>query len=627
MPIFARLFFAGALTLSLGSVGATALLDPAHDYHSNANTHEFRVTHADLALDVDFDARRLSGTVDLTVERLAPESTHLILDTRDLVIREVWIVAGTDMQPCRFSLGVRDPILGSPLDVEMPVAAAGASQIIRISYQTSPDASGLQWLTPAQTAGKRHPFLLTQSEAIHARSWIPLQDTPQVRLTYSATVHTPADLRALMSATNDPQAPRNGWYRFDMPQPIPSYLIALAVGDLEFRRIGPRTGVYADPSLVVAAAREFEDVESMVHTGESLFGPYRWGRYDILVLPPAFPYGGMENPRLTFITPGLIAGDKSLVSVIAHELAHSWSGNLVTNATWRDVWLNEGFTVFLESKIMRAVYGDERAAMEDVLGLHRLQEDFAQLPPEDQRLAIDFRGRDPDDLFSDVPYEKGRLFLAYLESRFGTDAFTAFLHGYFDRFAFQSRTQEQFISYLKETLVAANPSAVSAAEIDRWLNDPGLPPGAVLPSSDLLERVDAQRSGWLAGRTAAAAIATRGWSTQEWVRLIENMPATAPVARIAELDAAFHLSFSHNAEIEAAWLRQVVIHKYPPALAQLQDYLSTHGRIRHIKPLYEELIKSEWGREFARRVYPRVRESYHPILQGIVDGILKSAPG
>jgi aminopeptidase N len=278
-----------------------------------------------------------------------------VLDTRDLDIQKAESSRdGSSWANALFSLAPPDKILGSALSITLPDDATR----VRISYTTRPQASGLQWLDPPQTAGKKDPFLFTQSEAIHARSWIPLQDSPQVRITYRAHVRTPKNLMAVMSANNDLKAARDGDYEFEMPQPIPSYLIALAVGDLFFAPISPRTGIWAEPPVVGKAAREFADLEAMIRAAEELFGPYHWDRYDVLVLPPSFPFGGMENPRLTFATPTVLAGDKSLVALVAHELAHSWAGNLVTNATWRDFWLNEGFTVYLERRIVEKVFGD-----------------------------------------------------------------------------------------------------------------------------------------------------------------------------------------------------------------------------------------------------------------------------
>ena len=377
------------------SSSATHALVANKDYHSYGNPDEVKVNHLILDLNVDFEKKVLKGSVELQFKRIQPEAKNLILDTRDLTITQVTANGKT----LDYQLAAADPVLGSALTITLPEQ----TDSVTVEYHTSPEASGLQWLTPAQTAGKQQPFLFTQAQAIHARSFIPLQDSPQVRVTYEATLHTPPQLLAVMSAANDPNTPRDGEYHFNMPQAIPSYLIAIAVGDLHFKAMGERTGVYAESSILDAAAAEFADTESMLIATENAFGPYSWDRYDLLILPPSFPFGGMENPRLSFITPTVIAGDKSLVSLIAHELAHSWSGNTVTNATWRDLWLNEGFTTYLTYRIMEMVYGEKRFAMEAVLGRQDLQADIDTLPADDEILAIGLRGRDPDAVFSKIP--------------------------------------------------------------------------------------------------------------------------------------------------------------------------------------------------------------------------------
>jgi hypothetical protein len=419
--------------------------------------------------------------------------------------------------------------------------------------------------------------------------------------------------------------PADGWFTFRMPQAIPSYLIALAVGRLEYRELGPRTAIYAEPPRVDAAAREFADTEAMLEACERLFGPYRWERYDMLVLPPAFPYGGMENPRLTFLTPTIIAGDRSLVALIAHELAHSWSGNLVTNATWRDFWLNEGFTVFLERRIVEALYGERRRAMEDVLGLQSLRRDLAALPPRDQILAIDLRGRDPDDGFSEVPYEKGRLFLGWLEARVGREALERFLRGYFDAFAFRSVTTEQFIDYLERELLAARPGAVSRVELDAWVHAPGLPDFAVLPQSEAFAPIDAARAAFVAGRLAAADLPAQSWTPFEWLHFLDNLPARLNLDQLAALDARFGLTAAGNAEIAHSWLRVAIRAGYEPARPRLVEYLTTVGRRKLIKPLYEELMRTPQGARLAREIYAQARSGYHPIVTATLDPIVAAA--
>jgi leukotriene-A4 hydrolase len=594
------------------------------DSHSYTNAGAFRTTHLSLDLRTDFERRELVGSVALSLDRLDPKARELVLDTRDLSIERVELVAPAQ-QALTFRLGAKDPILGAPLHIDMP-SAAGAKPVVRISYRTSPGASGLQWVEPSQAAGKKHPFLYSQSQAVHARSWIPLQDTPAIRITYDARIRTPRELLAVMSADNDPNTPRDGDYSFRMPQPVPSYLLALAVGDLAFLSIGPRTGVYAEPATVSAAHEEFRDVESMLRTCESLFGPYRWGRYDLLVLPPSFMWGGMENPRLSFITPALIAGDRSLVAVIAHELAHSWSGNLVTNANWESIWLNEGFTTYLERRIVEALYGTDRRAMEDVLGLQSLQRDMADLKSQGDedltRLAIDLRGRDPDDGFSDVAYEKGRLFVGFLESRLGRERLDAFLREYFSHFAFQSLSTEQFLDYLNEKVLSRPDAKVTPAEVKAWMNEPGLPATAVLPQSDAFAKVDAEREAWLAGTRSAVQLNTKGWTTHQWLHFLDNLPADIPAQRLEELDRAWKLNTATNSEIAFSWLRNVIRAGYSPGYPRLEQYLTSLGRRKVVKPLYEELMKTEQGAALARRIYAKARSFYQIPLAEQLDRIV-----
>jgi leukotriene-A4 hydrolase len=606
------------------------------DYHSFANVEQFRVTHLELDLRVDSDARVLRGVVGLLVKRLDPGATQLILDTRDLTVTEVTekaqgVLGATSKtettwvgRPYHFER--KDPILGQALVIELPPSKR-TTELIRIDYETSPIAPGLQWVAAAETAGRRQPFLFTQSEPIGTRSWIPLQDTPQVRVTYTATIHTSSDVLAVMSAKGDPNglgrpAKRNGEYAFVMPDAVPSYLIALAVGDLAFKATGPRTGVYADKSVIKAAAAEFADAESMIEAAEKLLGPYRWDRFDILVMPPSFPAGGMENPRLSFVTPTAIAGDKSLVSVIARELGASWSGNLVTNATWRDVWLNEGFSGYLESRIMNSVYGEGREMMERVLGLRALREDLATRNPKDQWLAIDLRDRDPEEAFGSVPYEKGRLFLTYLDVKFGRERFDAFLRGYFDHFSSKSVTSEQFVSYLQENLLDRFPGIVARDQVMGWAFGSGIPPDAVLPSSAALAAVDAARAAWAGGAIAAKKLDSRAWVAQQWMYFLDDMPALLTTAQIAELDQTFGFARGANAEIVQRWLLLAIRHQYQPGFARLEEYLKTIGRRQLIAPLYREMMKTPAGATQARRVYALARPHYHPSAVAAIDAIV-----
>ena len=618
--------FLAAVILS----GPPAWAGGVEDSDSFATVDQFRVTHIALDLSVDFPSRVLRGSGGLEIKRLDPRAEQLVLDTRGLIIGEVSqlstdIVGQTSKsEPIwvsrPFSLGKADPILGSPLIIELPPSRA-ATVTLKIDYETTPGAAALQWVTPAQNAGRKQPFMFTQSEPINARSWIPLQDTPLVRVTYRAVIHTPDGVVAVMSAPNNPNAKRSGDYFFEMTRAIPSYLIALAVGDLKFKSTGPRTGVYAERSGVAAAAAEFSDTEAMIVAAEKIAGPYRWVRQDILVLPPSFPLGGMENPGLSFVTPTAVAGDKSQVSLIAHELSHSWPGNLVGNATWRDLWLNEGFSAYLESRIMQAVYGERRATLEDVLDLAALRAEMAVLAPTDQALVTDPAGRDPADAFNGITCEKGRLFFDYLDAKFGRERFDAFIHGYFEHFAFQGITTEQFLAYLRDNLLDRNPGAASYAQIDAWVGGPGLPPDAVLPAATAFDRIDSARAEWLAGKVPPAKLDTRDWAPEEWLYFLDGMPALG-AAQLAGLDAAFGFSHSRNAQIEHSWFMQTIRDDYRPAYAPLQIYLKSTGRRKLILPLYQALMRTQSGAEFARRVYSQARPGYHPVTASSIDAIV-----
>ncbi|MBV9507910.1 MAG: M1 family metallopeptidase [Acidobacteriia bacterium] len=557
------------------------------DIHSWSRPDEVQVRHLELDLDVHFDRKILTGAATLHFDPTShPE---LVLDTRDLEIHSVENAAG-------FEVGARDPILGAPLRIRL---TPGCSWV-RVNYSTSPNASGLQWLDPAQTAGKRMPFLYTQSQAIHARSWIPLQDSPAVRITFEGRVRTSNGLSAVMAA-------ERAGNHFRMRHPVPSYLIALAAGDLEFRSLGERCGVFAEPSLVDAARREFADTEAMIRAVEEMFGPYRWGRYDLLVLPPSFPFGGMENPCLTFATPTILAGDKSLVALVAHELAHSWSGNLVTNATWSDFWLNEGFTVYIEGRIIEKVYGQDRYAMEATLARRELDREMESLPESDRVLYLPLAGRDPDDGCTLVPYQKGALLLRTLEREVGRDRFDAFLRSYFDHFAFRSISTAEFLNYFRTELSTTVP-------LDEWIYSPGIPASAAEPYSDAFTCVETAASRWRNGET----IDTSRWSTQEWLHFLRVLEKPD----LARLEAEFHLSRTGNAEILSQWLAMSIQAQFEPGLALLDSFLCSVGRRKFLKPLYSELLKTPEGAERARSIYRRARPGYHPIAQHTIDGLV-----
>ena len=440
--------------------------DPDRDYFTFAHTQQFVTDHLALDLNVDFELRELRGFAMLSMRRLDPDAGEIVLDTRDLTIASVVVLQDGKTAPAEHRFGDAHATLGTPLHVTVPDGTGERFDLI-IEYKTSPRSTALQWLPPELTAGGKQPLMFSQSQAVHARSWVPLQDTPAIRITYEATVRTPESLLAVMSANNDPLTPRTGEYHFEMPQPIPSYLLAIAVGNIYFAPLGADTGVYTEPELLDASVYEFADTQAMLEQAEAMYGPYDWGRYDLLILPPSFPYGGMENPRLSFITPSLLAGDRSLVSVIAHELAHSWSGNLVTNATWRDGWLNEGMTSYIESRLMEVIYDVKRVDEERVLMYRELLLDLESVPAPLQALAPRLDDTTSEDFQGTIHYSKGQFFLEDLENAFGREAFDAFLAGYFKEFAYGTITTERFLDYLEQQLLSQEGSPVTRAQAEQ----------------------------------------------------------------------------------------------------------------------------------------------------------------
>ena len=584
------------------------------DVHSFSRPDEAVVRHLSLHLDVDFEQKKLSGTARLEIEK-KPGVTQLVLDTHGLTIDLVNVVGGRGGGgETTFTHGDEKPFLGRPLTIDLD----DETEEVSIVYSTSPDAAAVQWLAPAQTAGGKHPFLFTQSQAILARTWVPCQDTPGVRMTYDATVRVPKELMAVMSAENPTEPNDEGVYHFRMPQAIPSYLLALSVGDLAFRRFSDNSGVYAEKPMIEASEFELADTPKMIEAAEKLYGPYRWGEYDILVLPPSFPFGGMENPRLTFATPTILAGDRSLVNLVAHELAHSWSGNLVTNATWNDFWLNEGFTVYFERRIMEEVSGREYSEMLALLGYQDLVATVAELPPRDTHLLGDLEGRDPDDAATKLPYEKGYFLLRLIEETVGRVAWDAFLRGYFDRHAFESMTTQGFL----DELTARFPGLDAKIAIDKWINGPGIPPNAPKVHSDAFVRVEEQVRAFESG-TPAAQLTTKSWSTHEWIHFLRHLPKTLTREQMAQLDAAFHFTQSGNSEILHEWLLQAIEHQYEAAYDALERFLLRQGRRKFLKPLYQKLAETPEGLARARRIYAKARPMYHAVSYRTIDTILK----
>ena len=581
------------------------------DLHTLSNYHQLPISHTHLNLKVDFDNKKLVGSAVHKIPEKRDTNT-LILDTKYLKVDSVKDQQANNLI---FSYGDSDELFGQPLIIEL----TESTESVQIFYETTSKSEALDWLVPSQTAGKDYPFMYTQGQSIFTRSWIPIQDSPGLRITYSADIEVPENMMALMSAANPQKLDSSNVYHFEMNQPLSPYLIALAVGNLEFKSIDYRTGVYAEPTMLEECAEELSDMGKMVDAAEALYGEYDWERFDVIVLPPSFPFGGMENPRLTFATPTIIAGDKSLVSLIAHELAHSWSGNLVTNATWNDFWLNEGFTVYFERRIMESLFGVDYSDMLALLGHQDLLSEINSLEPEMQTLKLQMKGRHPDDAMSDIAYEKGYFFLRMLENHAGREAMDKFLKQYFQDYKFQTIVTEEFLEYLDKNLLNNKSDELN---IKNWVYQPGLPENCPKVISSRFENVESAITEFVENDASFIFNKTTSWSTHEWLHFIKHLPSNISYSHLEDLDSVFSFSNSGNSEILAVWFKQSIKVDYQPAFPQLRKFLTKIGRRKFLEPLYEELAKNKDHKKWAKEVYGNARVNYHYVSFNTIDNIL-----
>ena len=582
------------------------------DLHSFSEPHHVVTTHLDLDVEVDFEKEIISGKARYEIKNLTGHN-QLVLDVNGLEIEKVTI----DNKASSFQLGYQDSILGQPLIIDVDEDTKAVS----IFYKTGADAKALQWLNPKQTAGKKYPFLFTQSQAILARTWLPCQDSPGVRFSYTAKVKVPKDLLAIMSAENPTEKITDGEYKFKMNQAVPAYLMALGVGDLVFESLGEQTGVYAEPSVIKKASYEFSETQKMLEIAEMMYGKYAWDRYDMLVLPPSFPFGGMENPRLTFVTPTILAGDRSLTSLVAHELAHSWSGNLVTNKTWDDFWLNEGFTVYFERRIMEKLEGREYADMLSLLGKQDLEHEVSALGHfhKDTHLKLDLSGRDPDDGFTDIAYEKGFFLLRLIEETVGRKQFDVFLKKYFTTHAFKVMDTEAFVTYINNNLLDSQPKLKEKIRLEEWIYSPGIPDNCPKVNSIKFDAVEGAIKSFKKGYPLVN-IKTQGWSSHEWLHFLRNLPEDMDRNDLQKLDQAFGFTSSGNSEVLNAWFQLTIPSGYMQADKDLEGFLLTVGRRKFLKPLYEALYKKD--PEKAKRIYKKARDNYHTVTIQTLDAIV-----
>ena len=586
------------------------------DEHSYSKPELAVVKHLDLDIKVDFETQTISGKASWLIDNIS-KGNEIIFDENTINITKVTL--GDDEKETKFELGADTEFHGKPLHITIEPNTTK----VNIYYNTTKDAVALQWLKPEQTADKKKPFLFSQGESVWSRTWIPCQDSPGIRFTYNAKVTVPKDLLAVMSAVNPQKKNDTGVYTFKQDKAIPSYLMAIAVGDIEFQSIDNRTGVYAEPSMLKKSAWEFAELGKMVVAAEKLYGPYRWGRYDVLVLPPSFPYGGMENPNLTFLTPGVIAGDRSLTSLLAHELGHSWSGNLVTNATWDDIWLNEGFTTYVEHRIGEAIFGKKEFEMQNVITRKELVDNVAEYgdTSPDTRLKVSLTGRNPDDGISMIPYVKGYAFLRVIENAVGREKFDIFIKNYFDAHAFKSITTEDFVKYLNENLIKGDKTLADKIKLEDWIYKPGIPSNITPVSSADFDAIDKIQKSWR--ETGVKGLSQKITTTAEKQHFIDHLPADITVKEMEAIDAEFNFTKGGNFIIKRQWFVQAIMHQYKAAYPSIEQFLIGISRTGSVMMLYKEMVKTPEGKVWAKQIFEKAKSGYHATTIQAVEGILK----
>jgi aminopeptidase N len=598
------------------SVKTTHQNQTTKDSHSFSNPAEAIVKHLNLDIKVDFDSQTISGIASWTIDNVS-KGNEIIFDENTLNITKVTL--GDDEKETKFKLGDSVEFHGRPLHITIDPNTTK----VNIHYNTTKDGVALQWLKPQQTADKKEPFVFSQGQSIWTRTWIPCQDSPGIRFTYNAKVSVPKDLMALMSAINPQQKNNTGEYTFKQDKPIPSYLMAIAVGDVEFKSIDNRAGVYAEHSQIDKAKWEFAKLGDMVNAAEKLFGPYRWGRYDVIVLPPSFPFGGMENPNLTFLTPTVLAGDRSLTSLLAHELGHSWSGNLVTNASWDETWLNEGFTTYVEHRIGEEVFGENEAKMQDVLSRKVLKDNVDELGIDspDTRLKIDLSGKNPDEGLSDIPYEKGYALLQTIEAAVGRKQFDTFLTKYFNDHAFQSINTEAFVAYINKKLIKGDKGLANKIKLDKWIYKPGIPFNIITPVSEDFNAIDLIQKTWR--RTGIKGLSQKIKSTNEKQHFIDYLPNDLTVQEMTEIDKEFNFTKGGNFVVKRQWFIIALQHQYKVAYPAIENFLTSYSRTYSLTPLYKEMIKTPEGKVWAKQIYAKAKSGYHASTVEALEKILK----
>ncbi|KKZ59642.1 leukotriene A-4 hydrolase [[Emmonsia] crescens] len=604
------------------------IVNPPRDPNTLSNYNAFRTTHTTVNFDILFDKQQLTGNVIHQLKSLTnSESREVILDSSFLNIHHVKV----DGKQNKFELLPRQEPYGSALKIPLAEGVAlGKTVDIDISVETTEKCTALQWLTPAQTSTQKHPYMFTQCQAIHARSIFPCQDTPDVKAVIDFNITSPLPVIASGVPIRDSSSPssesNNKVYKFHQKVPIPAYLFAIASGEIAEAPIGPRSRVAASPDKLDECKWELEaDTEKFMQAIDKIIFPYIWGEYNVLILPPSFPYGGMENPIFTFATPSLISKDRQNVDVIAHELAHSWSGNLVTNASWEHFWLNEGWTTYLERRILAAVHGEPYRHFSAIIGWKALTESVERFGNDHEftKLIVDLKGKDPDDAFSSIPYEKGFIFLFYLENLIGKGKFDRFIPHYFTKYKELSLDSYEFKSTILDFFSSDSEAhaLLTSLDWDKWFYGPGLPPKPDFDTS-LVDIVYDLAQKWRitpeSGFTPAATD-VKGLTANQLVVFLEQVllfekPLSAEQSKL--MGDVYGLVKSENAEVSNLYFQVGLKAGDKGIIEPTATLLASIGRMKYVRPLYRALEKLD--RNIAIEIFEKNKDFYHPICRNLV---------
>lgn len=600
---------------------------PEIDPSTFSNYYEFKVNETVLNFDIDFSKKKVSGDVTFDLISKNSDLKEIWLDTSYLIIHSITI----NDQPTKSTLNERTEPLGSRLNITLPSSTSNIT--LRILFETTSKCTALQFLEKEATDGKSAPYLFSQCQAIHARSLFPCFDTPSIKSPYKMSVKSPYP--SLMSG-REVSSETTDIYKFNQPIPIPSYLISLASGDITLKPIGPRSSVFCESINVDKCKYEFEnDMENFIVTAESLVFSYEWDKYNALVLPLSFPYGGMENPNITFVTPTLISGDRENVDVLAHELSHSWSGNLVTNCSWEHFWINEGWTVYLERRIQGQLHGQKVRDFSGIIGWIDLENSITSMGKSADKFSTLVQnlanGVDPDDSFSSVPYEKGYNLLYHIENTVGIEQFNKFIPYYFNNFKYKSLDTYQFLDCLYD-FFKSQKHQLDTIDWETWLFKPGMPPQKPNFDTSLVNECYNLADKWF------NAIINNESLDQFEANDISNFSANQSVVFLDTLSSFnkaddFHwsnhknalkelsdkystYSNSKNCEVIFRWFILQVGGHNPNFYDQLGDWLGTVGRMKFVRPGY--LILNDVDHDKAVSYFEKFELSYHPICKSLV---------